>query len=57
MIKDPFYDREAQKYDSPIASRELILDYLTQEAKPASLEKIANAVSIKSDEQKEALHR
>ncbi len=57
MIKDPFYDREAKKYESPIASRELILDYLTKEAKPASLEKIAKAVSIKSDEQKEALHR
>ena len=57
MIKDPFYDREAQKYDSPIASRELILDYLTKEAKPANLDKIAQAVSIKNDEQKEALHR
>lgn len=57
MIKDPFYDREAKKYDSPIASRELILDYLTKEAKPANLDKIAQAVSIKNDEQKEALHR
>ncbi len=57
MIKDPFYDREAEKYESPIASRELILDYLTKEAKPANLEKIAQAMSINSDEQKEALHR
>lgn len=57
MINDPFYEREAQKYDSPIASRELILDYLTKEAKPANLEKIAQAVSIKNEEQKEALHR
>lgn len=57
MINDPFYEREAQKYDSPIASRELILDYLTKEAKPANLEKIAQAVSIKTEEQKEALHR
>ncbi|OCG09119.1 ribonuclease R [Gilliamella sp. wkB178] len=57
MIKDPFYDREAKKYESPIASRELILDYLTKEAKPANLEKIAQAMSIDNDEQKEALHR
>lgn len=57
MIKDPFFDREAEKYDSPIASRELILDYLKQEAKPASLEKIAQAVAIKDEEQKVALHR
>ncbi|MFQ0973133.1 ribonuclease R [Gilliamella sp. CG35] len=57
MINDPFYEREAQKYDSPIASRELILDYLTKEAKPANLEKISQAVFIKTEEQKEALHR
>ncbi|OCG01290.1 ribonuclease R [Gilliamella sp. wkB112] len=57
MIKDPFYDREAKKYESPIASRELILDYLTKEAKPANLEKIAQAMSINNDVQKEALHR
>lgn len=57
MIKDPFFDREAEKYESPIASRELILDYLTKEAKPASLEKIAQAVAIKNEEQKVALHR
>lgn len=57
MIKDPFFDREAEKYDSPIASRELILDYLKQEAKPASLEKIAQAIAIKNDGQKVALHR
>ncbi len=57
MIKDPFFDRESEKYDSPIASRELILDYLKKEAKPANLEKIAQAVAIKNDEQKVALHR
>lgn len=57
MVKDPFYAREAEKYDSPIASRELIIAYLQQEATPANLEKIAEAMDIRSDEQKEALHR
>ncbi|MDF7671331.1 ribonuclease R [Orbaceae bacterium ESL0721] len=57
MINDPFYEREAEKYESPIASRELILDYLAKEAKPASLDKIATAMMLKGEDQKVALHR
>ncbi|MDF7667251.1 ribonuclease R [Orbaceae bacterium ESL0727] len=57
MINDPFFEREAKKYDSPIASRELILDYLQKEGKPANLDKIAKAMAITDDEQKNALHR
>lgn len=57
MVKDPFYDREAEKYESPIASRELITNYLEKIAKPANLENIAQAMELKSDDQKEALHR
>lgn len=57
MIKDPFYNREAEKYDSPIASRELILDYLEKNAKPANLDNIAQAMELKTEEQKDALHR
>ncbi|WP_392564767.1 ribonuclease R [Orbus wheelerorum] len=57
MIKDPFYEREAEKYESPIASRELILNYLEKIAKPANLDNIAQAMQISSDQQKEALHR
>lgn len=57
MVKDPFYDREAEKYDSPIASRELILSYLTQIAKPANLEQIADAMNLSDKDRKEALHR
>lgn len=57
MMKDPFYNREAEKYDSPIASRELILSYLEKIAKPANLDNIAQAMALTSEEQKEALHR
>lgn len=57
MIKDPFYNREAEKYDSPIASRELILEYLEKNAKPANLDNIAQAMELKTEEQKDALHR
>lgn len=57
MAKDPFYDREAEKYQSPIASRELIISYLEQIAKPANLDNIAVAMTLTTEEQKEALHR
>lgn len=57
MMIDPFHDREAEKYDSPIASRELILSYLEQLAKPANLDNIAQAMNISDEEQKVALHR
>lgn len=57
MVKDPFYDREAEKYQSPIASRELIISYLEKIAKPANLDNIAQAMELKTEEQKEALHR
>lgn len=57
MVKDPFYQREAEKYQSPIASRELIISYLEKIAKPANLENIATAMTLTSEEQKEALHR
>lgn len=56
-MKDPFFEREAEKYDSPIASRELILSYLKDIAKPASLDAIATALRLPSEEQKTALHR
>lgn len=57
MAKDPFYAREAEKYESPIASREYISNYLEKLAKPANLENIAEAMALSSKEQKKALHR
>lgn len=56
-MKDPFFEREAEKYDSPIASRELILAYLKEIDKPASLDAIAKAMKLYSEEQQSALHR
>ncbi|XKM13885.1 ribonuclease R [Orbaceae bacterium ac157xtp] len=57
MSKDPFYAREAEKYESPIASREMIINYLENIKKPANLDQIAQAVDIDDEQQKEALHR
>lgn len=56
-MKDPFFERESEKYDSPIASRELILSHLNDIAKPANLENIAKALQLITEEQKIALHR
>jgi len=55
--KDPFAEREANKYENPIASRELILATLEQTGVPMRLEEIAQAVHISDEAQQTALHR
>lgn len=57
MSKDPYQDREAEKYDNPIPSREFILALLEQREKPANREEIAEALKITSEDQLEALRR
>lgn len=54
-MKDPFYDREVQKYGTPIASREVIMSYLESLPTPASLDNIAKKFNL--TDQKDALHR
>lgn len=57
-LRDPQADREAQKYDRPIASRELILRLLDERGEPMSYEEIASAFSLSDDEEgREALRR
>jgi ribonuclease R len=55
--KDPYAEREARKYDNPIASREYILGLLEQTGIPMRLEEIAQALQIHGEEQQTALHR
>jgi len=55
--KDPFAEREAQKYENPIASREFILDMLEKAGVPMRLEEIASILKLTDDTQKHALHR
>ena len=57
MTKDPHFEREQDKYQNPIPSREYILEYLTSQTAPQSKEKIANALNITDEEQLEALRR
>lgn len=55
--KDPFADREAEKYPNPIPSREYILEYLAEIGRPATYEQIQKDLNLRSEEQAEALRR
>lgn len=56
-IPDPHFEEQLQKYDNPVPSRTALLDFLTQEQKILSLEKIATKIGVTNDEQLEALRR
>ncbi len=55
--RDPFYDREAEKYEKPIPSREFIIQYLEEKDRPVTRENLIKALDLKSDEEQEALRR
>ncbi|MCF7985993.1 MAG: ribonuclease R [Methylovulum sp.] len=55
--KDPYAQREAEKYDNPIPSRELILQYIQHTGNPLLRKEIANAFALESEDQLEALRR
>jgi len=57
MIKDPHFEREQDKYENPIPSREYIIDYLRSQKSPISRDGIAAALNIHEEEQLEALRR
>ncbi|NMH65276.1 ribonuclease R [Shewanella salipaludis] len=57
MIKDPHFEREQDKYDKPIPSREYILDYLRSQKSPITRDNIAVALQITEEDQLEALRR
>ncbi|MBT1443886.1 ribonuclease R [Shewanella sp. JM162201] len=57
MINDPHFEREQEKYDNPIPSREFILEYLRSQTAPQSRDRIAEALKIHDEERLEALRR
>lgn len=57
MSKDPFKEREAEKYENPIPSREFILAHLDKRKKPISRKELAEELNISDEEQTEALRR
>ena len=54
---DPYRDREAQKYQRPIPSREYILEKLAAKDAPASFAQIAAILKLSSEQDLEALQR
>ena len=54
---DPHAGREAEKYASPIPSREFILAALAEHSKPMTFPAIAEALSVKGEEDLDALRR
>lgn len=57
MSQDPFLEREAEKYESPIPSREFILALLAKREAPVSREELATELNLSNEEQLEALRR
>ncbi|WP_033112042.1 ribonuclease R [Dickeya dadantii] len=57
MSQDPFLEREAEKYEFPIPSREYILEHLAKRDTPISREELASDLQLTNDEQLEALRR
>lgn len=55
--KDPYAQREAEKYENPISSRELILQLIEHSGKPLRRSDIAEAFSLEAEDQLEALRR
>ncbi|MFI3245310.1 MAG: ribonuclease R [Ferrimonas sp.] len=57
MSQDPNFDREAQKYANPIASREIMLAFMQQQSAPVAREELAAHFGIEDGEQYVALSR
>ncbi|PTQ90972.1 ribonuclease R [Agitococcus lubricus] len=55
--QDPQAQREAEKYENPIPSRELILEILSQHPKALSCEQLAGILGLYDDERQFALQR
>lgn len=56
-VKDPFVEREAEKYENPIPSREYILQCLEDAGRPLKRSELVEAFDLKEEEQQEALRR
>ncbi|WP_207061658.1 ribonuclease R [Motiliproteus sp. SC1-56] len=57
MIQDPYADREAQKYDNPIPSREAILALLKKLQRPMTHPQLCAELGMTSEADIEALRR
>ena len=55
--KDPHAGREAEKYESPIPSREFIMEFLAEADGPLNRNQITKALELTDFSQVEALRR
>ncbi len=54
---DPFAERESQKYEHPIPSREFILEYLAERGRPATQTQLEEELDLHFPDDQEALRR
>ncbi|MYM61026.1 ribonuclease R [Vibrio sp. OCN044] len=54
---DPFAERESEKYDNPVPSREFLLEFLEQAGVPLNRNDLFEALHLKGEEQYEGLRR
>ncbi|TKI08560.1 ribonuclease R [Martelella alba] len=57
MSQDPFLEREAEKYEFPVPSREYILAQLAERETPVSREELARDLGITGEDQLEGFRR
>jgi len=56
-LSDPFAKREAEKYDNPVASRELILETLENHPIPLTHLQLVDRLNVEGEDQIEAVRR
>jgi ribonuclease R len=56
-IPDPEFAQQLEKYQHPVPSRGALLTFLNEQKKILSLDKIANKIGVKNDQQLEGLRR
>lgn len=56
-LKDPYLEREAEKYDNPIPSREVILQLLTASPHPLDFPSLATALGLSEEIDIDALRK
>jgi ribonuclease R len=47
---DPFFERESERYDNPLPSREYAIQMLTEHGRPMTMEQLADALDIREHE-------
>lgn len=57
MSQDPFLEREAEKYEFPVPSREFILAHMASQEAPVSRDELAQHFDISGEDQIEGLRR